>query len=82
MYGDCFCSGTGQPGVKRKIARRRLRDRRRSNKEEEEEEEEVVVDLVEEVLRTPARFGDRRHNNYFQASHLSCPRKDRKALES
>ena len=73
MFGDRFCPGTGQPDVKRKTARRRLRDRRRFNKEEAEEVV-VVVDLVEEVLRTPARFGDRRHNNYFQASHLSCPR--------
>ena len=66
--------GTGRHGVKRKTVRRRLKARRRFNKEEEDKEEDKV-DLVEEVLRTPARFGDRRHNNYFQASNLSRPRR-------
>ena len=70
MYGDGRCAGTGQLDVKRKTARRRLRVRRRFKDKDKEE-----VDLVEEGLRTPARFGDRRHNNYFQASNLSCPRR-------
>ena len=66
--GDRCCPGTGRRDAKRKTARRRLKARRRFNREEEDKE-----DLVGEGLRTPARFGDRRHNNYFQASNLSRP---------